>query len=110
MKFSNTLKCVCLSLGWQVSTKVRFFILNSLGLVKRFNNVLVHYQDEEGRKRRLAATGLIAAMLQHEIDHLEGTLYIDKLETMKDLAYEEEAAQYGKFIIHDQGTVKFFDR
>jgi len=80
------------------------------GVVTRFNNVLVHYYDEEGAKKRLAATGLLAAILQHEIDHLEGTLYIDKLETMKEFGYDEEMHHYGKMQTFDFGSIKFFDR
>jgi len=81
------------------------------GKVTRYNNVLVHYFDEEGRKKRLAATGLIAAIFQHECDHLDGVVYLDRMQGMKDLCYEEEMIQYRTE--HDtleEGTIKFFDK
>jgi len=49
-------------------------------LVKRSREVTVEYLDERGEERRLEARGWYARILQHEIDHLNGTLYIDRME------------------------------
>ena len=49
-------------------------------LVKRSRQVAVEYWDERGQPRRLEAQGWYARILQHEIDHLYGRLYIDKME------------------------------
>jgi len=49
------------------------------GLVERFKKVVMKYYDENGVKHKIKAKGLIAQAFQHEIDHLNGTLYIDKL-------------------------------
>ena len=47
--------------------------------VQRCGRVVVSYLDRQGEPRRLEATGLLAVCLQHELDHLEGTLYVDRL-------------------------------
>ena len=49
-------------------------------LVKRSRHVAVEYWDEGGEPRRLEAQGWYARILQHEIDHLYGHLYIDRME------------------------------
>jgi peptide deformylase len=49
-------------------------------LVKRSRQVAVEYWDEHGEARRLEAEGWYARILQHEIDHLNGRLYIDRME------------------------------
>jgi peptide deformylase len=49
-------------------------------LVKRSRQVAVEYLDERGHPRRLEAQGWYARILQHEIDHLNGRLYIDRME------------------------------
>lgn len=41
------------------------------------------YEDEVGTKRRIEADGLLAACIQHEIDHLDGILFIDHLSALK---------------------------
>jgi peptide deformylase len=50
-------------------------------LVKRSRRVAVEYLDEHAQPQRLQASGWFARILQHEIDHLQGFLYIDRMET-----------------------------
>ncbi len=45
--------------------------------------VKVRYQDEHGAKREVESDGLLAACLQHEIDHLNGVLFVDYLSPLK---------------------------
>jgi peptide deformylase len=45
--------------------------------------VKVKYQDEQGAKHEVEADGLLAACLQHEIDHLNGVLFVDYLSSLK---------------------------
>jgi peptide deformylase len=45
--------------------------------------VKVRYHDEAGVKREVEADGLLAACLQHEIDHLDGVLFVDHVSTLK---------------------------
>ena len=49
-------------------------------LVRRSRRVTVEYLDEQAEPRRLDASGWYARILQHEIDHLNGHLYIDRME------------------------------
>jgi peptide deformylase len=50
-------------------------------LVKRSRSVKVEYLDREAQPQTLEASGWFARILQHEIDHLNGRLYIDRMET-----------------------------
>jgi peptide deformylase len=43
----------------------------------------VRYLDEQNEVRELNATGLLATCIQHEIDHLNGTLFVDHLSNLK---------------------------
>ncbi len=51
------------------------------GLVRRSRTVTVEYLNELGEPQTLEASGWFARILQHEIDHLNGRLYIDRMET-----------------------------
>jgi peptide deformylase len=49
------------------------------GVVSRAESVLVRGLDPEGQPVRLRVTGFLARALQHEIDHLDGVLFIDRI-------------------------------
>lgn len=49
-------------------------------LVKRFERVLFKGRDEKDRAVQLEATGLLARALQHELDHLDGKIFVDLVE------------------------------
>jgi peptide deformylase len=51
--------------------------------VARANNVLVRGYDLNGKEVKIAAEGLLAVTLQHEIDHLTGILFIDRISRLK---------------------------
>ena len=51
--------------------------------VDRPNECQVSYLDYNGQKKELRAKGLLATCIQHEIDHLEGILFIDYLSKLK---------------------------
>jgi peptide deformylase len=51
--------------------------------VERSASVRVAYLDEHGTKKEVVADGLLATCLQHEIDHLNGVLFIDYLSKLK---------------------------
>ena len=55
------------------------------GVIKRSETVTVKAQDRDGKPVRIKAHDLLAQALEHEIDHLNGVLYIDYLESEKDL-------------------------
>ena len=51
--------------------------------ITRPARVKVRYLDESGAKREMEGDGLLAACLQHEIDHLDGVLFVDHLSPLK---------------------------
>jgi peptide deformylase len=51
--------------------------------VERPASVRVRYLDDQGLQREIEADGLLATCLQHEIDHLNGVLFIDYLSRLK---------------------------
>lgn len=53
------------------------------GHVQRSDFVKVEYLDKDAQPQKIEATGLLAACIQHEIDHLSGILYIDHLSRLK---------------------------
>ncbi len=53
------------------------------GEVSRAKKIQVEYLNEMGKKKRLKASGLLARIFQHEIDHLNGGLFIDKAKEIK---------------------------
>lgn len=53
--------------------------------VTRREKVWIVAQDRRGRKFKVAGSGLLGRALQHELDHLDGKLYIDYLESMDEL-------------------------
>ena len=48
--------------------------------VSRHKKVSCAYFDDKGKKKKMEADGLMARVLQHEIDHLDGILFIDRVE------------------------------
>lgn len=55
--------------------------------VKRASRVLVDAVDRDGNPQRIEAEGMLAIVLQHEIDHLNGTLFIDHISALKRKMY-----------------------
>ncbi len=68
--------------------------------VRRKEKVWVEAQDRDGKRIRSVGTGLLARAMQHELDHLDGKLYIDYLESFDDLIpvsrIEDEVAESGE--------------
>ena len=63
------------------------------GLVSRHLKVGVRYQTRDGVIKEVEYEGFLARVFQHEFDHLEGVLYVDRLERMLDLVTEKEYAR-----------------
>ena len=64
------------------------------GLVSRPQNIQLRYYDPEKKETSLKVEGFLSTVLQHECDHLDGTLYLDRLSNTKDLSFEEEFLEY----------------
>lgn len=60
------------------------------GTVKRPEKVKVKYLDENGEEKTIEGTGLLSKVLCHEIDHLDGILFIDKIIEEIDTEEDEE--------------------
>jgi peptide deformylase len=56
-------------------------LVGYMGAVARHRRVHVSFLDEHAKPRAIEASGWYARILQHEIDHLNGTLYIDRMRT-----------------------------
>lgn len=63
------------------------------GHVSRFKKTRIRALDEKGKVFEFGASGLLAQIFQHEMDHLEGVLFIDKASDMIELTKEEYAKQ-----------------
>src|SRR5512138_1111167 len=57
------------------------------GVVPRFSTIRVQALDRSGKKISFEASGYHARVLQHEIDHLNGLVYLDRMPDMKSLGY-----------------------
>lgn len=64
-------------------------------LVPRAHAVRVEYLDQRGESRQVDASGWYARILQHEIDHLYGTLYIDRMHS-RTFTSIENYSRYGR--------------
>ncbi len=60
--------------GWEGCLSVR----GKMGMVSRPNKVKISYQDRTGATHTLQAKGFFARAVCHELDHLDGVLYIDR--------------------------------
>ncbi|MDO7252879.1 peptide deformylase [Helicobacter cappadocius] len=58
--------------------------------VDRFEEITLAYYDRFGEKKILQATGFLAIAIQHEMDHLNGVLFVDKLPILKRKKFEKE--------------------
>lgn len=60
------------------------------GLVARFQTIEVEYRDRNGQLQRQQLTDFVARIFQHEYDHLEGILFLDRVESDQDWLTEAE--------------------
>lgn len=66
------------------------------GLVPRWDSLVVSGLDLDGRSVRLNVEGFFARIIQHEVDHLNGNLYLDRMESFKTLTFLKEFDLYWK--------------
>lgn len=64
------------------------------GWVERPRKVKVKAWDEKGRQSEFELEGFPAVVIQHECDHLDGTLYVDRLADTRKFGFEEEADRF----------------
>ncbi len=59
-------------------------------LVPRYEKIKISYSDQQGDEHELLADGFVARIFQHEYDHLNGLVYLDRVENNQDIISEEE--------------------
>jgi len=59
-------------------------------LVPRFEKIKVTYLDQQGKQQEWVMDDFIARIFQHEYDHLEGLVYLDRVENNRDIISESE--------------------
>jgi peptide deformylase len=69
------------------------------GLVPRYESISVEYTTRNGEREERELTDFIARIFQHEYDHLNGIVFLDRLENNKDIITEKE---YQKLIFKSQ--------
>lgn len=69
--------------------------------VRRAKKLLVAYQDERGRKKKKSFSGFAARVVQHEIDHLEGILFIQRALEQSKPVYRLEKDEKGKEVFKE---------
>jgi peptide deformylase len=85
--------------GRQVGPEACLSLPGWIGDVPRYYNVVVKGQTLEGKSTRVKADGYFARVLQHEIDHLNGVLFTDRVEdlsTLRKLSPREAAEEVGE--------------
>lgn len=78
------------SWGTQIEDEGCLSILNKegeivFGKVERHKRVTCSFLDQKGNKKKIQADGMLARAIQHELDHLDGILFIDRMDP-KDVA------------------------
>ena len=64
------------------------------GRVSRAKNIRVRFLDRHGKLQQLTATGFPARVIQHETDHLNGVLFVDRMTSFESLTFLEEYGRY----------------
>lgn len=64
--------------------------------VERAERVTVRYLDLEGKERTLEADGLLAVCIQHEMDHLQGKVFVDHLSQLKQTRIKSKLAKQAR--------------
>ncbi|NES83040.1 MAG: peptide deformylase [Moorea sp. SIO2B7] len=60
------------------------------GLVPRYQSIELEYTSRDGKRRRQNLTDFVARIFQHELDHLNGIVFVDRLESTQDMFTEQE--------------------
>jgi len=68
------------------------------GLVPRYQAIEVEYIDRDGKAQKQELTDFVARIFQHEHDHLDGIVFLDRLESTQDIITEQE---YQKRVVHN---------
>jgi len=64
------------------------------GSVPRHEWVQVRAKDRAGNEREFKAEGFFARVIQHELDHLDGKVYLDRMPDLRTLSFQEEFERF----------------
>ena len=64
--------------------------------VERAEYVVVRYLDTDGKEQSISAHGLLAVCLQHEMDHLQGQVFVDHLSLLKQMRIKAKLAKQAR--------------
>lgn len=64
------------------------------GLVHRPRKIRVDYLDRDAKPKKIEAEGFLATVFQHELDHLAGKLFVDRMKDMTKLAFIQEYQRF----------------
>ena len=76
--------------GTQIDEEGCLSVIELTANVKRYKKVTISFQDLEGDLKEISAEERFAVVLQHEIDHLHGILFIDHLSALKRALYKKK--------------------
>lgn len=82
--------------GTQVDEEGCLSVPELVANVNRYKNITVSYQDLTGESHELETDGRFAVVLQHEIDHLNGILFLDHLSPLKRNLYKKKVKKWMK--------------
>jgi peptide deformylase len=74
--------------GCQIDEEGCLSVIDLTANVKRFSKLLIRAQGLDGKTREFPAEDFFARVIQHELDHLNGTLFIDHLSALKRSLYK----------------------
>jgi len=76
--------------GAQIDDEGCLSVIDLTAKVKRYQKLLVRAQDIEGKAWEFPAEDFLARVVQHEVDHLNGILFIDHLSSLKRILYKKK--------------------
>jgi peptide deformylase len=82
--------------GTTVSEEGCLSVIEFRGEIQRAEKIIVEYQDVTGKIQEMAAEDMMSICLQHEIDHLNGVLFIDHLPLLKQKMVKKRLTKLAK--------------
>ena len=76
--------------GWESCLS----LVDFRGLVPRSTTVTLDAYDRQGKKILKTVSGFEAVVLQHELDHLKGFVFLDRMKNLTQLSYQEEFEEF----------------
>lgn len=74
---------------------------NIWGVVKRYKSVLLTYLDENGLEHKQKFTGFLSTIIQHEVDHLNGTLFPKRVLEQQGKLYKSSKDKKGEVVFEE---------